>query len=166
MKIVSKAELRKMPVGTLYVEYREGHWPDGPDSIFLGDIEYMSDFLECGIGSPESNGSSQMFDRQDEMDKAGAQYPVSLACGREGYYDDSMRYLVWDEADVREIAVRTAWFAARQREWNGTSRFRVIKADGSIRYETDEDDARRMARPGDTVERLYERHEGEWRPAP
>lgn len=166
MKIVSKAELRKMPVGTLFVEHCEGHWPDGPHAIFLGDSVGISDFYFCGIGSPENNGSSQLFDRHLEMEKDDTAYPIGLACDREGLYDDTLRYLVWDEADVREIAVRTAWFNTGQQEWCGTTRYRVIKPDGTVRYETDEaDDARSLARPGDTVERLYERHESEWRSA-
>lgn len=164
MRIVSKAELRKMPPGTLYAEYEKGRrWPQGPENIFLGDIDYMSDFHCTGLGSPESSGSDEMFGHQHQMEESGAEYPVDLACGREGLYDDSTRYLVWDVADVAAIVAYSAWLEANQGEWNATPRFRIRKADGTLRFETDEEDARQMARPGDTIERMYEQHQAEWR---
>lgn len=165
MRIVTKAELRKMPVGTLFADYygEDQAWPQGPTSIFLGDIEGMSDFLECGISSPENDGSDHLVEREDEMCKEGAAYPVDLGCSREGYYDDTMRYLVWDVADVAAIVARSAWFEADQGEWNGTTRYRVRAADGKVRYAHDEEDAQQMARHSGVIERLYERHEGEWR---
>lgn len=164
MRIVSRAELRKMPSGTLYAEYHPGRgWPSGPTDVFLGDMEGVNDFVCAGLGSPQSSDSNQMFERQHEMNESGAEYPVDLMAGRDGLFDDEMRYLVWDESDVATIAVRTAWFNAGQKEWNATTRFRTVKADGTVRYETDEEDARSTVRPGDTVEQLYERHDVEWR---
>lgn len=163
MRIVTKAELRKMPVGTLFADYHADRWPEGPESIFLGDLDYISDFQYCSIDGPQNAGSSQLFEREREMDTEGTAYPVDLSCAREGYYDDTTRYLVWDEADVAAIVVHTAWFEASQGEWNSTTRYRVRAADGKVRNAHDEEDAQQMARRGGVIERLYERHEGEWR---
>lgn len=162
MKIVSKAELRKMPPGTLYAEYVKGRaWPQGPTDIFLGDIDYISDFNCTDLGSPDASSSDEMLDRELEMDERGAEYPVDLCPGREGLYDDSLRYLVWDEADVAAIVALSAWFQSKQGQWNATPRYRIRRADAC--YEADEEDVREMARPDDVVERMYERHDAEWR---
>ncbi|MFE4714802.1 hypothetical protein ACFRAM_28570 [Paenibacillus sp. NPDC056722] len=157
-----------MPIGTLYAEFHEGQgWPAGPDSIFLGNNDHINDFYCTGIGTPEASSSHELFERERQMDQAGAAFPVDLATDREGLYDDSLRYLVWDIADVAAIVTRTAWFDAEQGEWNGTARFRIRKADGTIRWnDVDEEDARMLPRPGDTVERLWERHESDWRAHP
>ena len=165
MRIVTKAELKAMPVGTLFADYRPGSaWPVGPEMVFLGDIGHIDDFWYCSINIPENDGSHQLWDREREMAENGTAYPVDLGCGREGLYDATTRYLVWGEADVREIAVHTAWFASGQGEWNQTAVFRVREPDGTTTQWLDEDDARAAARRGGTVERLHERHDAEWRP--
>lgn len=153
-----------MPPGTLYADYHEGQgWPLGPTDVFIGDIDYINDFHCADLHSPESSGSSQLFERHREMDEQGAEYPIALDVDREGLYEDDTRYLVWEVADVAAIVARSAWLQAKQGEWNGTPRFRVRKADGTLRFETAEDDARKVARPGDIIERMYEQHQAEWR---
>lgn len=171
MRIVNRAEMKAMPVGTLYTELgdtqRHG-WPAAPDSIFLGAIEGMNDFNMVSIGSPDAESSHVLFDRHREMEETGAAYPVGLATDREGLYDDDLRYLVWEPEDVRDIIARTAWFAAQQGEWNPVRRYRIRRPDGSTRYDLEdrERDARECARPGDVVEQMHERHETEWRALP
>ena len=47
--------------------------------------------------------------------------------------------------------------------WNQTRWIQVIEPDGSIHHETsDEEDALEVARPGDTIKRLYSRSEYRW----
>lgn len=41
--------------------------------------------------------------RQHDMAATGATYPVDLDVCREGYYDSTIRYLVWEPDDVRRI---------------------------------------------------------------
>ncbi|WP_280465624.1 hypothetical protein [Nocardia brasiliensis] len=164
MRIVTKAELKTLPVGTLFADYHDNHWPDGPESVFLGDIGYIDDFWYFSINTPRNNGSSQLFDRELEMQESGTAYPVDLVCAREGLYDDTTRYLVWEEADVREIVMRSAWFASRQGRWNPTGVFRVRNPDGTTSGPLDEEDARPFAcHSGGTIERMYEHHNTEWR---
>ncbi|MEV0247946.1 hypothetical protein AB0H76_15240 [Nocardia sp. NPDC050712] len=169
MKIVTRAELKAMPIGTLYTEFHEDGkkgWPFGPDSLFIGDCGYIDDFYMIGIGTPDAESTEVLFDRQGEMEQQGAAYPVDLATDREGMYQDHCRYLVWEPEDIRDIVARTAWFAAQQGEWNATRRYRIRKPDGTTRADLDasEQDARESAQPGEVVERMYERHETEWRP--
>lgn len=169
MRIVSRAELRKMPPGTPYADYHASNsqpFPEGPTMLFLQDWADSNDFVYTGLGSPESDGSEQLWDREREMDEQGVAYPIDLGAGRDGLYDDTARYLIWDEQDVAAVVTHTAWFDAKQGEWNGTVRYRIRRADGTIRYECDARDAADEAYPGDTIERLYERHESEWRSEP
>lgn len=50
-------------------------------------------------------------------------------------------------------------------EWKRTRWVQVRAPDGSLWCETsDEEEARASMRPGDTIARLYERSEHEWRP--
>lgn len=52
-------------------------------------------------------------------------------------------------------------------EWTPGRWWRVVSADGSLWCETsDEDEARESMRPGDTLCRLWERHDSEWRDEP
>ncbi|WP_280448444.1 hypothetical protein [Nocardia brasiliensis] len=127
------------------------------------DTDGVNDFYYCDINTPENNGSGQLFEREREMDEQGTAYPVDLGTDREGLYDDTTRYLVWDVEDLAAIVARTAWFEANQGQWNGTTRYRVRYPDGRIQYAHDEEDAQQMARKAGIIERLYERHEGEWR---
>lgn len=168
MKIVSRAELKAMPRGTLYTEFHEGKdrgWPAGPNALFIGDCEYIDDFYTVGISTPDAESSAVLFDRQHEMGQQGTAYPVDLATDREALYEDHCRYLVWEPDDVRDIIARTTWLAAQQSEWNPVRRYRIRRPDGTTRndFEDNERHARQSARPGEVVEQMYERHETEWR---
>ncbi|MGW6121485.1 hypothetical protein ACWFRF_20755 [Nocardia sp. NPDC055165] len=103
MKIVSKAELQAMPKGTPFAEYHPGAgWPQGFD-IFVAPCGYIDDFYYRSISSPENDGTSQLLEREDEMNVTGAAYPVDTDIGREGLHDPAMRYLVWEPEDVARI---------------------------------------------------------------
>lgn len=106
MKIVSKAELKKMPKGTPFILYNRGPnvaWPDGFD-IFVGPVTYdIDDFYYRSINYPEHGGSSDLSDRQDEMADTGKAFPMDTGVDREAYYDPDTRYLVWEPEDVARI---------------------------------------------------------------
>jgi hypothetical protein len=112
MRIVSQAELKAMPPGTLYAEYSAGRgWPDGPTDIFVGDNEGMNDFFLKSLGSPASSGSGNLFARQHEMDEKGTSYPIGLETDREGLYDDTCPGLRTDRVNGTPLAA--TGFAAR-----------------------------------------------------
>ncbi len=51
--------------------------------------------------------------------------------------------------------------------WEPSRWLRVTAPDGSLRLETSDDaEARRLIRPGDTLERLWRRVDQQWRPEP
>lgn len=103
MRIVKRQELCTLPEGTLSAEYGNGsprEW-----SIFYGAIVYdgaVKDFWERGISVIGFDDPGQLLDRQDAM-KEGAAFPVNPTVSREGFYDDSIEYLVYEHADIVSI---------------------------------------------------------------
>jgi hypothetical protein len=110
VKIVSKAELMQMPKGTPFADYPESlrvPWPEGPEMILYGPVLYGDDeprdFFFTTISSPEAHDTGEMIEREDRMVQRGASFPVDLVIQREGLYDATRRYLVWEPDDVRRI---------------------------------------------------------------
>lgn len=100
MRIVTRQQLLEMPRGTLFAEAFDP-CNYGPLCIFGG--EFGPDFTERSITACESDGSEQYIERSQEMWETGASYPVNTDYGREGMFDDSMRYLVYEPADIESI---------------------------------------------------------------
>jgi hypothetical protein len=104
MRIVSKAELMAMPEGTPFATYhgRQAGWPDS-FNIFVRPTGNFDDFYYRSTDNPEFEDSAQLFDRQEEMDAGGTSYPVDVSIDRDGLYDPTDRYVVWEPDDVRRI---------------------------------------------------------------
>jgi hypothetical protein len=104
MRIVSKAELMAMPKGTPFASYygRQSRWPDG-FNIFVSPTGNADDFYYRSTSSPEFEDSTQLFERQEAMDTVGTSYPVDVSIDRDGLYDPTDRYVVWEPDDVRRI---------------------------------------------------------------
>jgi hypothetical protein len=111
MRIVSKAELVKMPKGTLFADFREDAdrmWTKGPEFIlhspvFLRDDEEPNDFFYASIDTPDHDDLWELVGNCDDMVRTGKSYPVDLVVAREGLYDSTSRYIVWEPDDVARI---------------------------------------------------------------
>lgn len=103
MRIASKAELLKMPRGTLFAEFIEGYANPGCPMIFEAPSFGLDDFLYRSFDGPISDDDGQWFDSFTGMDQRGESHPVNLYIGREGLYDSKMRYWVWEPDDVVRI---------------------------------------------------------------
>jgi hypothetical protein len=104
VRIVSKAELLMMPVGTPFAEYRAetGWWPEG-FMVFAGP-DGFNDFYYRSINTPENSGSDQLFERWEEMGRSSkVSYPVETDISRDGMYNPESLYLVWGAVDVERI---------------------------------------------------------------
>lgn len=100
MRIVSRRELMAMEPGVLYAEVLEdGQF--GELHIYGGSSG--NDFVIRSLMTPDAHDSDELWERQDEMLANGASYPIDSAYGRDGLFDDDIRYLVYDEADVVSI---------------------------------------------------------------
>lgn len=106
MKIVSRAELIQMPVGTLFAEaFHAGNY--GPLQIF-GGYGCGPDFTERSITSPQSDDTEEYLDRVEDMFNNGTSYPVNVDYGREGLFDDTLKYLVYEPSDIASIIAAIA----------------------------------------------------------
>jgi hypothetical protein len=101
MRIVSRAELMRMPAGTVYAEY-EPHTFHGLNVTGGG---CGPDFLTCRLLDDFGSDSS---DACGDIERLESGEEVSLTfgecCGREGLFDDTKRYAVWSAADLRGLA--------------------------------------------------------------
>ncbi|WVX88742.1 hypothetical protein SEA_BIRDSONG_91 [Gordonia phage Birdsong] len=100
MKIVTRQQLMAMPAGVLFAEARS--------PFVYGDLQIYggkfgdNDFLTRSLVH-ESEDSGEFMDRGTEMWEHGTSYPVEAHYGRDGVFDDTIRYVVWEAADLKSI---------------------------------------------------------------
>jgi len=91
VRIINREEFLSMPSGTIYRQASHPFaWSDmaiknethEPCEGFIGDWSYIPlDWIEC-------SGSSQLFERMDEMKDNGGSYPLDLdTTMRDGLYE-------------------------------------------------------------------------------
>ena len=89
MYLVTRSELMKVPVGTIFQRYVPHYLEDL--NVFAGTCG--SDFLQIQL-TPSAcipaNGRRIIR--------------VHGLCGREGYFDDNFQYLIWEPADQHRLA--------------------------------------------------------------
>lgn len=114
MKIVPRAELITMPKGTLFAEVLE----NGTYSYLciFGGYGTGPDFIERSIMAPESTGTEEYLERLEAMREQGASFPVNEDYGREGLFDDNLKYLVFEPADIASIIADIAPAMRRDQE--------------------------------------------------
>jgi hypothetical protein len=101
MRIVSRRELMAMEPGVLFAQVlKDGQY--GELRIYGGSFG-SNDFTERLIATPEFDDCGELWQREEDMRANGASYPVDTAYGRDGLFDDNIRYLVYDEADIVSI---------------------------------------------------------------
>lgn len=101
MRILSRDEFLRMPSGTLYAPL-ETPWSFGEISI-KGE-SYNNDFLECGITWVEGDSSDEAVNRLEEMlADSSVSYPVQSTYGREGIFDNDIKYLIYEKEDIKSI---------------------------------------------------------------
>lgn len=118
MKIVDHAGLMTMPRGTIFQELRNG-MSLGDPMIFGGPTGVGGDYTEAGL-LPHANhldvhgyhlpGIRHKFVVPE--DGYGVWYPSGF--GRDGMYDASRHYLIWERKDRERIA---SWILDPDRAW-------------------------------------------------
>jgi hypothetical protein len=101
MRIVSRAELMRLPAGTVYAEYT----PHVFHGLNVTGGECGKDFLMCGL-LDDFGGDSSTINEECARLERGEDVPLTFAehYGRDGLFDDSRRYAVWSAADLRGFA--------------------------------------------------------------
>lgn len=96
MKLVTKAELLKCPVGTMFRGIDPAIW-SGEWMIFnraVGDNDFVASEVGPQIWPPGSDSSDNWLLKID-----------CVGC-RDGYFDDTDRYIVLDDADRAAMAAQ------------------------------------------------------------
>jgi hypothetical protein len=101
MRIVSRRELMAMEPGVLYAQVGK----DGQlgDLHIFGGAFGSNDFTMRSITTPYAHDSDELWQREEDMRDNAASYPVDSLYGRDGLFDDDIRYLVYDEDDIVSI---------------------------------------------------------------
>lgn len=94
MKIYSRAEFMKLPEGTVFIK---------EDLFRVKGETWDVDFIYRSLIDIESHDSNQLFDRLEEMEKKGTSYPINKDYSRDGMFDDSDLFLVFEKDDLLEI---------------------------------------------------------------
>lgn len=106
MRIVSRTELMALPAGTLYHDWLPCYF--GALCIkgetLPAEPGYSGDWYEAVIPHLDVSSSDEDCDTQVAMDEKGLSHPLTFELeGREALYDDSLRYAVWERADVAAL---------------------------------------------------------------
>lgn len=99
MKIVDRETFLSLPSGTVYAKI--------PKRWIVQDlcVKYDSlsnDWYYMSFDWVDAHDSGQAGQRMDEMEQ-GASYPVQKSITRDGLYDDTDQFLIYEEADIRFI---------------------------------------------------------------
>lgn len=106
MKILSRKEFMEMPAGTVFSYYRPCvftglHIKDSAPEAGYPDFS-MSDL----IGAVENDSSDDYSVKCERMEK-GESLPVDFELsGREGLFDDKLKYAIYEPADVQKLIQR------------------------------------------------------------
>lgn len=106
MKIVTRDEFMKLPIGTIWSYYEPSYFRQL--NIKVSDkTEWENDFLvNYLIGAVKHYSSEEFFDNCKEM-KNGESLPVDFwLTGREGLFDDKQLFAIYEDDDVKMLIKR------------------------------------------------------------
>jgi hypothetical protein len=105
LKLYNRQDFLKLPSGTIFSSGEAwvitGFNVKGEtiDDGHGNNIDfYYQDLLQI-----DSFNSQELFERLEEMLKDGKSYPINQHEGRDGLFDDEIRYLVYEKGDLEEI---------------------------------------------------------------
>lgn len=106
MRIITRREFMEMPAGTVFSYYQPCIFTDLhiKDS---GKDEWSPDFLTSSlIGAIDCQNSDEFIAKCDQMEK-GASVEVDFeSTGREGRFDDELKYAIYEPVDVQKLINR------------------------------------------------------------
>lgn len=104
MRMVNLKQFLALPAGTIYHEYKRcitGPLSKKHDTI--SDKDWIEETFE---GMPKSNGSEELFDRLDEMEK-GKSFPLEHeGTSRNSLYRDEQLFIVYERDDIVTLMLK------------------------------------------------------------
>lgn len=116
MKILSRTEFMKLPIGTVWSYYEPCCFHDL--NIKASDLNegYVTDFLYDGIiGSIQTTGSDDFVDKCDLMERGESISMDFESTSREGLFEDEQLFAIFEEDDLKKLILRL------QKALNGNS---------------------------------------------
>lgn len=105
MRIYSRQDFLKLPLGTFFAKGIQ--WVmDGfcvKDETWCDDNGNPIDFLYINLVSIDSFNSEELVDREDEMLAKGTSYPLCEHIYRDGCFDNTEIFLVFEKEDLVKI---------------------------------------------------------------
>lgn len=101
MRIYSRQEFLKLPVGTIYCKGKEWYFDNlciKGESLLWEDG--MGDWYEMDPAWVGGKNSGECFDRLQEMLDKQASYPMQNAECRDGCFEDTDLFLVFEKNDL------------------------------------------------------------------
>ena len=106
MRIITRAEMLKMPQGTVYSNYNPCIFTE----LYIKADDagnYENDWLYDGLlGAIESTGSDDFFAKCEEMEQGKSVSVDFEYTGRDGLFDDKKLYAVYEPEDVAKLIER------------------------------------------------------------
>lgn len=117
MRIVNRQTFLALPAGTVYSEYdpailrglmikgRTIYGLTGSASEGVPIDHYEQDILQ--VARPDDDPNAQEFETLDRAHRMNQPFAMDLSCEcREGLYDDTTLYAVYERADVAQLIAR------------------------------------------------------------
>lgn len=105
MRIISRAEFLKQPVGTVFHYYK----PCVFDGLYIktsGSDDHTDFCVQELIGALMSESSEQFHEACDKMESGGSAPVCFDFSGREGMFDNEQLFAVLEDADVEALIER------------------------------------------------------------
>lgn len=110
MKILPRQAFLALPPNTVFSTYEPCVF--GPiaikgETIYANDGRAIDFFYQITEDAVDHPTSPDQFDLLERAQKTGESFGIDLDCqSREGLFDDSMLYAVWEDDDVRRLVRR------------------------------------------------------------
>lgn len=106
MRIVGLEEFLKLPPGTLYMKSDEYGNPDG---FMVKEATWGNDWVYRDLQDIDNASSEDRMDRLFAMiADSSISYPINEDCGRDGMFEPSQRFFVYERADLESLAAAMA----------------------------------------------------------
>jgi hypothetical protein len=100
MKVINRKEFLKMPKNTLFSEYSE----DGTIGVLSTKYDsYPNDYLESYTTWLEAKDMGESAEADERLFKGESVKCDMISCGRNGMFEDSQRYLIYEMADLLQL---------------------------------------------------------------
>jgi len=101
MRIVGLKEFLTLPPWTMYRKYQPCYTDD---LLWKQDSLGGRDWVYTAAAMPDGVDSGDVSNKCDDMAENAASYPVENWTSRDGLFDDSQLFMIYEKADIEVVA--------------------------------------------------------------